>query len=158
MYHNKELSFWWIFSYLVLLIAELKNERSLTIFYRWQIITYIHANILQKSDKISFSCQGRLNHYKSLNLLCIYSIWLFTAFAQINTSNSQQIICVDTLLGNGISPSILDKKNKMNLSISKQVYGNLYWVFLSHWHNLFNNLQYSHFFIAQYNTETIKFT
>ena len=40
-------------------------------------------------------------------------LWLFTTFAQINTSNVQQIICVDTLLGNGTSPSILDRKIKL---------------------------------------------
>ena len=48
----------------------------------------------------------------------------------------------------------------MNRSISKQVYRNIYWVFLSHWYNIFDNLQYSHFlliFIAQFNTETMKF-
>ena len=82
---NEELSLWWIFCYLVLLIRGLENERSLTIFYRWQINTYI--NIFQKEWKISFCREGRLNHYKSLNLLCTYMTWFFTAFFQINTSN-----------------------------------------------------------------------
>ena len=74
-YLNKELSLWWIFSDLGLLIGGLGNERSLTIFYRWQINTYIHTNNL-KEWKISFCRQGRLNHYKFSNFLCIYTIWL----------------------------------------------------------------------------------
>ena len=87
---NKELSLWWIFSYLVFLIGRLENERSLTIFYQRQIIhayihTYIHTSYLHLSD-----------------------------FLQINTSHIQQIItiCVNTLLANGILPSILDRKIK----------------------------------------------
>ena len=108
---NKELSLWWIFSYLVLLIGGLENGRSLTIFYRWQINKYMHTyKHISKEWKISFCLQGGLNHCKSLNLLCTYTSWLFTAFTQINISNIQQIICADTLLGNGISPSILDRK------------------------------------------------
>ena len=84
-------------------------------FYRWQINTYIQN--ISKEWKISFCSQGRLNHHKYLNLLYIYTIWLFTAFAQINieqiiASHIEQIICLDTLLGNGISPSILDGKIK----------------------------------------------
>ena len=106
---NKELSLWWIFSYLVLLIGGLENERSATIFYWWQVNTYKH---ISKEWKISFCRLGRLNHCKYLNLFCNYTIWLFAAFAQINTSNVQQFICVDTLLGNGTSPSILDRKIK----------------------------------------------
>ena len=132
---NKDV-LWWILRYLVLWIGGLENERFLTFFYRWKIHTYIH---LLKEWKILFCRQGKSNHQKSLNLLCNYTIWLFTAFAQINTSNIQWIICVDTLLGNGISLSILTEKNT-NRSISKQAYRNLYWVFLSRWHNLFNYL------------------
>ena len=108
---NKELSLWWIFSYLDLLIGGLENELSAMIFCWWQVNTYIHTNI-SKEWKISFYCLGRLNYCKYLNLFCNYTIWLFTAFAQINTSNVQQFICVDTLLGNGTSPSILDRKIK----------------------------------------------
>ena len=73
--------------------------------------TYKHKNI-SKEWKISFCCLGRLNYCKYFNLFCTYTIWLFTAFAQINTSNAQQVIFVDTLLGNGTSPSILDRKIK----------------------------------------------
>ena len=110
-YLNKELSLWWIFSYLVLLIGGLENELSATIFCRWQVNAYIHTNI-SKEWKISFCCLGRLDYCKYLNLFCNYTIWLFTAFAQINTSNIQQIICVYALLGNGILPSIVDRKIK----------------------------------------------
>ena len=88
---SKELSLWWIFSYVVLLIGGLKNEQSATIFYWWQnthIHTYKH---ISKEWKISFCRLGRLNHCKYLNLLCTYSIWLFAASAQMN-SNVQQII------------------------------------------------------------------
>ena len=53
-YLNKELSLWWIFSYLVLLIGGLENERSATIFYWWQVNTYIHTNIFQKSERSGF--------------------------------------------------------------------------------------------------------
>ena len=110
--------------------------------------------ILFKRVKDLFCHQGRLNHYKSLNLLCTYTIWLFTAFAQINTGNSQQIICIKIhfsaaylplAASNGSLPSILGRKNEMSRSISKQAYGKLYWVFLSHWYSLFNNLQCSQF-------------
>ena len=53
---NKELSLWWIFSYLVLLIGELENERSVTTFCRWQVNTYIHKYIqtFQKSERSRF--------------------------------------------------------------------------------------------------------
>ena len=108
---NKELSLWWIFSYLVLLIGGLENELSATIFCRWQVNAYIHTNI-SKEWKISFCRLGRLNYCKYLNLFYTYTIWLSTAFAQINTSSVLQIICTDTLLGDGISPSILDRKIK----------------------------------------------
>ena len=67
---------------------------------------------ISKEGKISFCRLGRLNHCQYLNLFCSYTIWLFTAFPQINTTNIQQIICVYTLLGNGILPSILDRKIK----------------------------------------------
>ena len=110
-YLNKELSLWWIFSYLVLLIGGLENELSVTIFCRWQVNACIYTNI-SKEWKISFCCLGRLNYCKYLNLFCNYTIWLFRVFAQINASNVQQIICVDTLLGNGTSPPILDRKIK----------------------------------------------
>ena len=109
---NKELSLWWIFSYLVSLIGGLENELCAMIFYWWQVNANIHRNI-SKEWKLSFCCLGRLDFCKYLNLFCNYTIWLFTAFAQINTSNIQQIICVDTLLGNGISPSISDGKIKL---------------------------------------------
>ena len=51
----------------------------------------------------------------------------------------------------------------MNRSISKRAYGNLYWDFLSHWYNLFNDfivqsVSFGFTFIAQFNNmETIKF-
>ena len=92
---NKDLSLWWIFSYLVSLIGGLESERFLTIFIDGnQIHTYMHTcKHISKEWKILFCRQGRLN-YKSLNLLCTYTIWLFTAFAQNNTSNIQQIIRV----------------------------------------------------------------
>ena len=108
-YLNKELSLWWIFSYLVLLI-----------FCRWQVNAYIHTNISEEW-KISLCCLGRLNYCKHLNLFCNYFTWLFTAFAQINTSNVHQIICVDTLLGNGTSPSILDRKIKWTESFQSRL-------------------------------------
>ena len=108
---NRELSLWWIFSYLVLLIRGLENELFATIFCWWQVNAYIHTNISEEW-KISLCCLGRLNYCKHSNLFCSYFIWLFTAFAQIKTSNVQQIICVDTLLGNDTSLSILDRKIK----------------------------------------------
>ena len=108
---NKELSLRGIFSYLVLLIGGLENELSVTIFCRWQVNAYIHTNI-SKEWKISFCRLGRLNYCKYLNLFCTYTIWLFTAFAQINTSNIHQITCLGTLLGNGIFTFILDRKIK----------------------------------------------
>ena len=40
---NKKLSLWWIFSYLVLLIGGFENERSTTMFYWWQVNTYIQT-------------------------------------------------------------------------------------------------------------------
>ena len=52
---------------------------------------------ISKEWKVLFCRQGKLNHFKSLNLLCTYTIWLFTAFALTNTSNSQQIICIKIL-------------------------------------------------------------
>ena len=55
---------------------------------------YKHTYIFQKTKKDLVCRQGRLNHYKSLNLLCTYTTLLFTASAQINTSNIQQILCV----------------------------------------------------------------
>ena len=55
---NEELSLWWIFSYLISLIRGLEYEQSLTIFYRWQIHTYIHTyihtNIFQESKRSRF--------------------------------------------------------------------------------------------------------
>ena len=73
---------------------------------------YIHKyKHISKEWKILFCRVGRLNHCQYLNLFCTDTIWLFTAFAQIN-SNVLQIICIDTLLGNGISPSIFDRKIK----------------------------------------------
>ena len=93
-YLNKELSLWWIFSHLVLLIGGLENELSAMIFCWWQVNAYIHTNI-SKGWKVLFCHLVKSNHYKSLNLLCACTIWLFTTFAQINTSNIQQIICVD---------------------------------------------------------------
>ena len=144
---NKELSLWWIFSYLVLLIGGLENELSATIFCRWQVNAYIHTNI-SKEWKISFCCLGRLNYCKYLNLFCNYTIWFFTVSSQINTSNVQQIICVDTLLGNGTSPSILDRKMKWIEAFQSRLMTTSIGFFLSHWYNLFNNLQYSQFLLT----------
>ena len=45
----------------------------------------------------------------------------------------------------------------MNRRISKQAYGNLCWVFLSHWYNLFNNLQYSRVFFLLYFFSSIQY-
>ena len=109
---HKELSLWWIFSYLVLLIGGLENKRSATIFCGWQVNTWHTYKHISKEWKILFCRLGSLNHCKYLNLFCNYTIWLFTAFAQINTSKVLQIICVDTLLSNGISSFILDRKIK----------------------------------------------
>ena len=72
---------------------------------------HTYKNIL-KEWKILFCRVVRSNNCKSLNLPCNCTISLFTAFAQINTTNIQQIICVYALLGNGILPSILDRKIK----------------------------------------------
>ena len=77
---NKELCLWWILSYLVSLIGGLDNEQSLTSFYWWQINTYIYTNLFKQSKRSRFV----VTHYKSLNLFCTYTIWLFTAFVQIN--------------------------------------------------------------------------
>ena len=135
---NKELSLWWIFSYLVLLIGGLENELSATIFCRWQVNAYIHTNI-SKEWKISFCRLGRLNYCKYLNLFYTYTIWLSTAFAQINTSSVLQIICTDTLLGDGISPSILDRKIKWIEAFQSRLMSTSIG-FSSHWYNQFNNL------------------
>ena len=135
---NKELSLWWIFSYLVLLIGGLENELSATIFCRWQVNAYIHTNI-SKEWKISFCRLGRLNYCKYLTLFYTYTIWLSTAFAQINTSSVLQIICTDTLLGNGISPSILDRKIKWIEAFQSRLMSTSIG-FSSHWYNQFNNL------------------
>ena len=145
------------------MIGGLENERSLTIFYRWQINTYIHTYKHNLEEwKISFCCQGRLKHYKSLNLLCTYTIWLFTAFAQINISNIQQIICVDTLLGNGISPSILDRKIKWVEAFQSRLittsigFSSLIGIIYSIIYSIVSFFWL--YFKAQFNMETIKFT
>ena len=93
-------------------ILRVNNSRILTIKnakfpgYYFYMIYGIYRQIFQICISVP------LNYCKYLNLFCNYTIWLFTAFAQINTSNVQQFICVDTLLGNGTSPSILDRKIK----------------------------------------------
>ena len=76
-------------------------------------------------------------------------------FLQINTSHIQQIItiCVNTLLANGILPSILDRKIKWIEAFESRLMAT-YWVFLYHWYSLFNNLQYSQFLLALF----MKFT
>ena len=66
----------------------------------------------------------------------------FTAFPHINVSNSQQIMCVKIHLLIVVAHFHSWQKIKMNRRISKQAYGNLNWVFLSHWYNLFNYLHY----------------
>ena len=108
---NEELSLWWIFSYLGLLIGTLTVFNDFLSMANKYVHTYKH---ISKEWKISYSRLVRSNHHKSLNLLCTYTNWLFAALAQINTSNIQQIIviCVDTLLANGILPSILGRKIK----------------------------------------------
>ena len=81
---SKELSLWWIFGYLVLLIGGLENEQSLTIFCWWQINTYNHTyKHISKEWNNSFCHQGILNHYKFVNLLCTYTIWLFTTLIRL---------------------------------------------------------------------------
>ena len=79
------------------------------------IHTYIHTyELISKEWKISFCRQGRLNHYKYLNIVCSYTIWLLTAFPRINTSNIQQIICVDTRFGTVMYLTFYSwQKNKM---------------------------------------------
>ena len=104
---------------------------------------YIHiCKHILKECKISFCRQGRLSHCKSVNLLCSHTIWLFTAFPQINVSNSQQSMCVKIHLSIMVAHFYSWQKIQMNRRISKQAYGNLNWVFLSHWYNLFNYLHY----------------
>ena len=109
-YMNKDLSLWWIFSYLVLLIGgEWTIFNDFLSMANKYIRTYKH---ISKEWKISFCRLGKSDHCNYLNLFCTCSIWLFTAFTQINTSNIQRITCVETLLGNGISSSILEWKIK----------------------------------------------
>ena len=76
-----------MFSCLVSLIGGLGNEQSLTIFYRWEINTYIHTYILKKESKTSFCRQGRLNNYKSLNLFSTYTISVDTLLGTVNVSH-----------------------------------------------------------------------
>ena len=86
---------------------------------------YIHiCKHISKECKISFCRQGRLSHCKSVNLLCTYTIWLFTAFSQINVSNSQQIMCVKIHLSIMVAHFHSWQKIQMNRRISKQAYGN----------------------------------
>ena len=44
----------------------------------------------------------------------------------------------------------------MNRRISKQAYGNLNWVFLSHWYNLFNYLHYIYLLFSKKQTTTFQ--
>ena len=121
---NKAARFLWKFCMCDLLqekqssnIAFFNSIRKLTVFNDFlsmgnkYIYTYKH---ISKEWKISFCRLVRSNHYKSLNLLCTYTIWLFAALAQINTSNIQQIIIiyVDILLADGILPTSLDRQIK----------------------------------------------
>ena len=100
-----------------------------------------NASHISKELKISFCHQLRLSHYKSVNLFRTYTIWLFTCFAQINVGNNRKLYAKKYTCWWWYLTFHSWQKNKMN-SISKQAYGNLYWVFLSHWYNLLNNLHY----------------
>ena len=71
----KERSFWWIFSCLFSLIGGLEEERSLTIFNRCQINTYIRANIFQKSKRCRFAV--KLDQTTT-------NLWTFSALTPFN--------------------------------------------------------------------------
>ena len=71
----KEWSFWWIFSCLFSLIGGLEEERSLTIFNRCQINTYIRANIFQKSKRCRFAV--KLDQTTT-------NLWTFSALTPFN--------------------------------------------------------------------------